>query len=184
VKARTLAAIAAAAALAAGLALAFFWVKSPRATRVQVGSTAPDVELAWVEPVGSGHLLAVPAPATIIGFFDSTSEPGRLSARALEAVQQRFRAYRLVVVGVAMDSDRRDALALIRKTPVTFLAFHDPGGERVRPQWGDVKVGEAYLIGPDRKVVQVFPDGFGWPDKDLRETLLRILPPPLGEQKR
>jgi hypothetical protein len=180
VKARTLAGVALALLVASTLVLASLWLRGPRGTRVMVGDVAPDVELSWAEPVGSAHLLGMRAPATIVAFFDATSASGKRVARNLEAVQARFRGYGLVVVGVALDNSRLDVLDMVQGSPaVTFFVFHDPGGERVRPGWGEVRVGESYLLGPDRKVIKVYPDGFQWPDQELRDTLLRILPPPL-----
>jgi peroxiredoxin len=183
VKTRTLAAGTAAVLLATVLVVAFWWARSPRATRVKKGTIAPDVELAWVEPVGSGHLLGARGSLMILGFFDSYTPRGQQLAKVLERVQGRFRSYGLVVVGVALDNDRTPLQRWLRQGPYTFLAFHDPGGARVASAWGPVRAGEAYLIDPRGRVVKVYPDGFGWPDRDVRETLLRILPPPPTERR-
>jgi thiol-disulfide isomerase/thioredoxin len=92
--------------------------------------------------VTSGNLRAA-TPATldlarhrgqvvIVDFWASWCKPCRQSIPWLNALRSRYGANGLVIIGVNVDAERRDADRFLRDVPIDFEVVYDPQGDIAR----------------------------------------------------
>lgn len=155
--------------VAALLVLAFFYLQSPRATRVKVGQQAPALALPTVQPSTSQPSLAqLRGSAVLLVVFDAACPVCPRYLAGVEALYRRYFRRGLAVYAVSLDRDPGAARSMLLKSEATFLALSDPGGTTMRRDWGEVRPGEGYLIDARGVVRAVYPDPIDWNDLAMR----------------
>jgi len=68
----------------------------------------------------------------IVDFWASWCKPCRQSIPWLNALRSRYGANGLVIIGVNVDAERRDADRFLRDVPIDFEVVYDPQGDIAR----------------------------------------------------
>jgi peroxiredoxin len=168
------------AALALAVMVAVFWIRSPRATPVKVGTTVPDIELPFAVQAGQTRLSQYRGSALLVAFLDTACEVCPSWTDELERLSRRFNRRGLAVLGVALDQDDRKVDGLLRTHAVTFFMLRDPGQQRSRAAFGAVQPPEAYLVDPQGVVREVWHDWFSGRHPDIVAAVERVLPRGVG----
>lgn len=165
------------AVVGAAAVLAFWWFRSPPATRVKVGDPAPVLEL---PALGSGS----PTPLTkfrgrvvLLAMFSSGCPVCEKELAVLERLHREFTKKDLVVLGIGADPDARELSALVHHDALTFFVLHDPRGAGIHAAFGTTRLPEAYLIDREGMVRAVYQGDLASKVVELRERLLRLLVP-------
>ena len=79
--------------------------------------TAPELDLA-----------AYKGRVVVVDFWASWCAPCRRSIPWLNQMRERYEGRGLVVIGVNVDKDERDAAPFMREVPVDFAVVYDPKG--------------------------------------------------------
>ena len=166
-----------AAVVAGAIVLAGLYPKAPRATRVQVGDTAPDFELPYVEGDAPARLSAHRGAATLLFFFDTRLPESDWYQRSLERMPRRYARRGLRTMAVAVDPDPSPVREFVRRNEVTFAVVSDPNAARIGPLYGTPQDPEAYLLDPTGRVEAVLVERVDDTSPRVKDILAKYLSP-------
>jgi thiol-disulfide isomerase/thioredoxin len=153
-------------------ALSFTFLVASSATAVSVGSRAPEIGLEDLNgrPV---RLSSLRGKVLIVDFWASWCAPCREEMPVLNRLQERYREQGLVVIGVNVDNNVRNARTFLRRTPVQFRIVHDPGKD-VADRYNPPRMPSSYIV--DRRgVIRHVHEGFRSGDAATIEREVRAL---------
>ena len=161
-----------AVAVALSVTLGFFWALGTRATPVGPGDRLPAVELPFVMGTTTSRLDVLRGEPLLLVFVE-TGSPGGLSFAkgVLEFMHRRSLRKGLNLVAVALDPDRDAVRKVLGAEPITYQVLHDPGAAATQEAFGVSQPGDAYLVGPDGVVVNVFVSGDDWSKNRVGEAV-------------
>jgi peroxiredoxin len=173
---------AAAAAVAALVFLAYWYLRSPESTLIKAGDLAPDLELpsASRSPTRLSNFRGRPV---LLVMFLSNCHICENEIGQIERLHREFYKEGLVVLGVSVDQDAAARQAFIQRHGLTFIVLSDDNGQAVRAAYGSFKMPEAYLIRPDGRVEAVYLGSANWRG-EVRERIRKLLPPREGDRAR
>ena len=124
-----------------------FWC-TPSAA-LELGAQAPALSLPDAEgtPLPSAN-----GQVRLVDFWASWCGPCRHSFPWMNAMQQKYGAQGLQIVGVNVDEERADADRFLAKVPASFQIVFDPSGE-TPAAWSVKGMPTSYLVGRDGKVL-------------------------------
>ncbi|MES2952531.1 MAG: TlpA disulfide reductase family protein [Pseudomonadota bacterium] len=144
------------------------------AAAVEVGEVAPGFDLAG--RLATVKLSDYKGKTVYLDFWASWCGPCKQSFPWMNAMQSRYAAQGLKVVGVNVDKKTDDAHTFLRGTPASFDIVFDPTGNT--PKAYAIKaMPTSVLIGPDGKVLSVHS---GFKDNDrsaLEQQIQKALRP-------
>jgi cytochrome c biogenesis protein CcmG, thiol:disulfide interchange protein DsbE len=138
------------------------------AQAIEPGTTAPEIALAGAH--GSVSLAALKGKVVYVDFWASWCGPCRQSFPWMNALQARYAAKGLQVVGVNVDANRADADKFLAEVPATFAIGFDSQGDTPR-RYAIKGMPTSVLIGADGKVIQVH-NGFREEDRKALEAAI------------
>lgn len=141
---------------------------SAPARAVEPGAAAPGFEVAGLD--GTLSLAKLQGKVVYLDFWASWCGPCRQSFPWMNAMQAKYGARGLQVVGVNLDANSADARQFLASTPATFLIGFDPKGATPR-NYAIKGMPSSVLIGPDGKVLLTHA---GFRDADRAELEARI----------
>jgi peroxiredoxin len=162
--------------VAVGLALGYFWLTAPEATRIKVGMMAPELELPSVGP-GQVKLSSFRGKPVLLTFFMSSCHICEREVPEIDAISRAYRLRGLVVLGVSADADYAARERFVREKELTFGLLRDPHGEGIRRAFGSHKLPEAYLIDARGVVRAVWLGSVRWRSRAVRQQIEDVLPP-------
>ncbi len=98
------------------------------AQALEVGAAAPNCQLKQLTD-GQAVSLAQPGKVLYVDFWASWCGPCAQSMPFLEALKNEFQAQGLEVVGVNVDENKDEALAFMKKHPVSFTLAQNEDGQ-------------------------------------------------------
>ena len=164
-------------AVAVAIVIAVVYVRAPRATRVQVGDTAPDFELPAVTDAPPTKLSGNRGGPTLLVFLDTRWPGSDAYIRYLERMHRRYFRRGLRTTAVAVDRDPALIREFVRRNGVTFAVVSDPFAAKLDPSWGTPKDPEAYLLDPSLRVEAVLLERVDWTSPKVRDFLAKYLQP-------
>ena len=93
-----------------------------------IGNQAPDFELQDVYGLGSRQLSDQLGQVVLVNFWASWCMPCRMEMPELESLWTRYGDQGLVILGVNVDTDARDARGFLDEVPVSFPVLWDERG--------------------------------------------------------
>lgn len=139
------------------LLLLVLWVSPLWVGAVSVGGSMPNMSLSVLGKPGTQVSLAgINAKYILIDFWASWCASCRVSMSTLSQLSRSLGAKGFKVVGINVDKDPEVAKQFLKKYPASFLQLSDPNGSAPQ-RFGVPKMPTSYLIGPDKKVIRVFP---------------------------
>lgn len=148
---------------------------APLAAAIDAGAPAPDFTVAGADgrPL---QLSAYRGKLVYLDFWASWCAPCRRSFPWMNAMQERYGAGGLVVLGVNVDQRRPDAERFLAQVPARFAIAYDPQG--ATPALYAIKgMPSSVLIDPLGRVVFTHA-GFRDADRDALEAKMRAALPP------
>ena len=146
---------------AAAIAVAVCCASPARA--IEPGKAAPEIGLDGAP--GPVSLAALKGKVVYVDFWASWCGPCRQSFPWMNALQARYGAKGLQVVGVNVDAKRADADKFLAEVPATFAIGFDAQGDTPR-RYAIKGMPTSVLVGADGKVIQVHN---GVRDEDRKE---------------
>jgi len=154
--------------LALALATVFALSCAAPARALEAGAPAPEIALSG--PQGPVSLSALKGKVVYVDFWASWCGPCRQSFPWMNAMQAKYGAKGLQVVGVNLDAKRADADKFLGEVPASFAIAFDAQGDT--PKRYAVKgMPTSVLIGADGKVLQVH-NGFREDDRKALEDAI------------
>jgi thiol-disulfide isomerase/thioredoxin len=138
------------------------------AQAIEPGTAAPEIALAGAR--GPVSLAALKGKVVYVDFWASWCGPCRQSFPWMNALQARYAAKGLQVVGINVDAKRADADKFLAEVPATFAIGFDAQGDTPR-RYAIKGMPTSVLIGPDGKVIQVH-NGFRDEDRKALEAAI------------
>ncbi len=130
---------------------------SPALAKQAAGKPAADFALPELR--GGTVKLAELRGKIVLGEFWATwCEPCTKELPELEKLQQQFAARDVVIVGISLDKERKNALDLAGSLKLKFKLLHDPEG-KVAEAYDPPKMPSSYVIDRDG-VVRFVNEGF------------------------
>lgn len=165
-------------ALALALAVSFyFFGRSRPASPLNTGVPVPDFDIPAIGFDGRVRLADLKGHPVVLGVLD-TRWPVFLDAvEGLERLNRALRRRGLAVVGVFIDPDVQAARDFVASQPVTFTPAHDPGGQALRPGFGQPRAPELVVIDASGKVVARSTDVAAWRTPAFRKTIEPFVEP-------
>jgi cytochrome c biogenesis protein CcmG/thiol:disulfide interchange protein DsbE len=117
---------------------------------LEKGASAPQFDLQGVD--GAVKLAKLHGKVVYVDFWASWCGPCRQSFPWMNAMQAKYHARGLQIVGVNVDANSADARKFLAETPASFLIGFDPQGATPR-SYGIKGMPSSVLIGPDGKVL-------------------------------
>ncbi|MBK9608480.1 MAG: TlpA family protein disulfide reductase [Betaproteobacteria bacterium] len=145
------------------------------AAAIDAGAPAPDFTVAAADgkPL---QLSAYRGKLVYLDFWASWCAPCRRSFPWMNAMQEKYGAGGLVVLGVNVDQRRPDAERFLAQVPARFMIAYDPQG--AAPALYAIKgMPGSVLIDPQGRVVFAHA-GFRDADRDELEAKIRAALPP------
>jgi len=150
------------------LALCLTTLAASGAWAIEAGAPAPEVNLPGVKDTIS--LAGLKGKVVYVDFWASWCGPCRQSFPWMNAMQAKYGAKGLQVVGVNLDAKRADADKFLGEVPASFAIAFDAQGDT--PKRYAVKgMPTSVLIGADGKVLQVH-NGFREDDRKALEDAI------------
>ena len=123
-----------------------------------IGDQAPDFELQDIYGLSSKSLSEQQGKVVLVNFWASWCLPCRMEMPELEAMWSRYEPDGLVILGINVDADARDARAFLDEVPVSFPVLWDERSE-VSDQYRVVALPRTVLVDRKGRVRARF-DGF------------------------
>jgi len=122
-----------------------------------VGSPVPNITL----PLLTNESIKVNFPSIksryyLVDFWASWCASCKESMAGLSKLSKSLGPKGFKVVGISLDKDPRVAKQFLSKYPASFSQLIDTSGQSAT-QFGLTKMPTSYLIGPNKKVIGVFP---------------------------
>lgn len=122
-----------------------------------VGASVPNITLPLVSNSSAKvNLAGIKAKYVLIDFWASWCAPCRVSMSSLSKLANSLNSKGLKVVGISLDKDPELAKQFLKKYPASFTQLLDTQGVSAQ-KFGLPKVPTSYLIGPDKKIIRIFP---------------------------
>lgn len=157
------------------LSLAFFLIlglSSGSVFAVGVGDTVPGVSLSVLSnPSSKVNTAGLGAKYLLIDFWASWCVSCRVSMAGLTSLSKTLGPKGFKVVGICLDKDPAGCSQFLKKYPAGFLQLSDPQGVSAS-QFGLPKMPTSYLIGPDKKIIKIFP-GYSAGNDDVIKQLVK-----------
>ena len=154
------------AILAAALSL------SPPALALDKGTVAPAIELPSAD--GTFKLSQYQGKVVYVDFWASWCGPCRQSFPWMNAMQAKYRAQGLQIVGINLDAKSADASKFLAETPAQFTVAFDPKG--TTPRLYAVKgMPTSFLVGRDGKIISEHTGFHDGQRAELEKTLQQAL---------
>lgn len=144
-----------------GLALlALGWVAAaaPAEAGQKASKPAAPFTLPELRGVGTTQLAELRGKVVLLDFWATWCEPCTKELPELEKLSREFAAQEVVVIGVSIDRERKNALDLASSLKLTFKLLHDPEG-KVAEVYDPPKMPSSYVIDRDG-VVRFVNEGF------------------------
>jgi cytochrome c biogenesis protein CcmG/thiol:disulfide interchange protein DsbE len=135
---------------------------------LEKGAPAPQFDLQGVD--GAVKLAKLQGKVVYVDFWASWCGPCRQSFPWMNAMQAKYGARGLQIVGVNVDANSADARKFLTETPASFVIGFDPQGATPR-SYGIKGMPSSVLIGPDGKVLL---EHSGFRDADRAELENKI----------
>jgi len=132
------------------LALLFCMSFTPVSYALDKGSHAPDFELPGAQ--GTVKLSKVTGSVIYVDFWASWCGPCKQSFPGMNAMQDKYRAQGLQIIGVNVDGKSEDARKFLAQTPAHFMVAFDPNGATPL-KYGVKGMPTSVLIGRDGKII-------------------------------
>lgn len=124
---------------------------------VGVGDSVPSISLSVLSNPGSKvNLAGLGGKYVLIDFWASWCVSCRVSMSTLTSLSSSLGSKGFKVVGICLDKDPAGCNQFLKKYPSGFLQLSDPAGTSAN-QFGLPKMPTSYLVGPDKKIIKVFP---------------------------
>lgn len=121
------------------------------------GDSVPSVTLSLISnPSSKVNIAGINAKYVLIDFWASWCASCRESMSSLSHLSSSLSSKGLKVVGISLDKDPELAKQFLKKYPASFMQLGDPQGISAS-KFGLPKMPTSYLIGPDKKIIHVFP---------------------------
>lgn len=146
---------------------------TPLARALEVGTAPPDFSLTTLDGK-KVSLASLRGKVVIVDFWASWCAPCKEEMPVLESLYKRFGSKGLVVVGVSVDNDRKNAKTFIDGMKVSFPIVHD-ADKSVAGKFKPPRMPTSYVIDKAGKVRFVHA-GFRKDDaKELEEQVVSLL---------
>ncbi|MBL7480586.1 TlpA family protein disulfide reductase [Legionella bononiensis] len=124
---------------------------------VGVGGSVPNITLPLVSNSSAKvNVGGINSKYVLIDFWASWCAPCRVSMSTLSKLSNSLGSKGFKVVGISLDKDPELAKQFLKKYPASFTQLLDTQGISAK-QFGLPKVPTSYLIGPDKKIIGIFP---------------------------
>jgi len=150
------------------LVAAIALLSTSSAQAIEPGTAVPEIALAGAQ--GPVSLAALKGKVVYVDFWASWCGPCRQSFPWMNALQARYAAKGLQVVGINVDAKRADADKFLAEVPATFAIGFDVQGDTPR-RYAIKGMPTSVLIGSDGKVIQVH-SGFRDEDRKALEAAI------------
>ncbi len=137
------------------LAASVLW--APALAGQAAGKPAADFALPELHG-GNLKLAELRGKVVLVDFWATWCEPCIKELPELEKLQQQFAARDVVIVGISLDKERKNALELASSLKLKFKLLHDPEG-KVAEAYDPPKMPSSYVIDRDG-VVRFVNAGF------------------------
>lgn len=146
---------------------------SPLARALEVGTSPPEINLTALDGK-KVSLAALRGKVVIVDFWASWCAPCKEEMPVLESLYKRFGGKGLVVLGVSVDNDRKNAKSFIDGLKVSFPVVHD-ADKAIAGKFKPPRMPTSYVIDKAGKVRFVHA-GFRKDDaKELEEQVVSLL---------
>lgn len=146
---------------------------SPLARALEVGTSPPEINLTALDGK-KVSLAALRGKVVIVDFWASWCAPCKEEMPVLESLYKRFGDKGLVVLGVSVDNDRKNAKSFIDGLKVSFPVVHD-ADKAIAGKFKPPRMPTSYVIDKAGKVRFVHA-GFRKDDaKELEEQVVSLL---------
>jgi len=133
------------------------------------GSKAPDFQLQG--PKGAVTLASSAGSVVYVDFWASWCGPCRQSFSWMNAMQDKYGAKGLQIIGLNVDAKNQDALKFLDQNPARFTVAYDLKGVTAT-KYGVKGMPTSFLLGRDGKVILVHA-GFRDTDRDQLEKEIK-----------
>ncbi|NTW11145.1 MAG: TlpA family protein disulfide reductase [Chlorobiaceae bacterium] len=123
---------------------------SAKAFAIGAGSSAPDFELPGAK--GNVKLSGAAGSVVYLDFWASWCGPCRQSFPWMNAMQEKYRAQGLQVIGVNLDAKNEDVQKFLSQLPAKFAVAFDSKGS-IPKVYGVKGMPTSFLIGRDGKII-------------------------------
>ncbi len=121
------------------------------------GSSVPNISLPLLSnPATKVNIANIKANYILIDFWASWCASCRASMSELSKLSKSLNSKGFKVVGINTDKDPAAAKQFLKTYPSSFSHLSDPDGVAAG-KFGLSKMPASYLIGPDKKIIRVFP---------------------------
>lgn len=147
---------------------------SQGASAVDIGQLAPEFSLGNEGPA-TVSLSALRGKLVYVDFWASWCAPCRRSFPWMNAMQEKYGANGLVIVGINVDQRNADAKKFLAQVPAKFAIAYDPAG--ATPKAYAIKgMPSSVLIDGEGRVLALHP-GFRDEDREGLESQIRAALP-------
>ena len=134
---------------------------TPAEAGQKASRSAAQFTLPELRGVGTTQLAELRGKVVLLDFWATWCEPCTKELPELEKLSREFAPLDVVVVGVSIDHERKNALDLAASLKLTFKLLHDPEG-KVAEAYDPPKMPSSFVIDRD-SVVRFVNEGFTGP---------------------